>query len=267
MPALIAKKDNFVLASSSREAFGFKFTEGGAHISRTMMLAELGALLDSVPLGSPAAAYQAAVLEQNVLAKSTVSTRQKTLRHLKELYGLDDSIPAFSVLRTLDAIDPSSRPLLAIQVAWSRDPLLRATTSVIENAHEGESVDASMMADAIDQAFAGRYSTLNRAKIARNVASSWSQSGHLSMGARKKRRHVHPQAVAATMAFLFGAVAGYLGAAVFDSPWTRLLDLDAQRARSAARAAHQSGLLDLRMSGEIIELSFPSLRIARSALS
>lgn len=267
MPVLISKKSNFTRESPSLEAFGFKFTEGGAHISRTMMLAELGTLLDSVPLGSPAAAYQAAVLEHNLLAKSTVSTRRKTLRHLRELYGLDDSVPAFSLLRTLDVVDPSSRPLLAIQVAWSRDPLLRATTSVIENAHEGESVDAAMLADAIDQIFAGRYSTLNRAKIARNAASSWSQSGHLSMGARKKRRHVRPQSVAATMAFLFGSVAGYQGAAVFDSPWTRLLDLDEQQARSAARAAHQSGLLDLRMSGEIIELSFPFLGITRSALS
>jgi hypothetical protein len=259
MPALVEKKDSFARGSPSLETFGFKFTEGGAHISRTIMLAELGTLLDAVPRGSPAAAYQSAILDDNVLSKSTVSTRQKTLRHLRELYGLDESIPAFAVLRMLDDIDPSSRALLAIQTAWSRDPLLRATTSVIESAHEGEPVDAAMLADAIDQTYSDRYSILNRAKIARNAASSWSQSGHLSMGAKKKRRFVRPAAAAATMAFFFGSAAGYQGTTAFESPWTRLLDLDEQQARSAARAAHQSGLLNLQMSGNIVELTFPTL--------
>ena len=66
-----------------------KFSAGGPHISRTMMLAELGAVLASVPPGSAAADYREAILQRNVLGKTTDSTRQKSLRHLRELYALD----------------------------------------------------------------------------------------------------------------------------------------------------------------------------------
>ena len=71
------------------EKMGVKFTPGGAHISRTMMLAELETLLACVPEGAPAEAYFEAVISRNVLSKTTDSTRQKTLRHLRELYGLE----------------------------------------------------------------------------------------------------------------------------------------------------------------------------------
>ena len=78
------------------EKLGIKFTPGGAHISRTMMLGELGALLVGAPSCSPAKDYREAVVERNVLGKTTDSTRQKSLRHLKELYGLEERIPVFA---------------------------------------------------------------------------------------------------------------------------------------------------------------------------
>ena len=83
----------FPAASPALETFGLKFSSGGAHISRTMMLAELGALMAVVPQGSRAADYRDAILQQNVLGKTTDSTRQKSLRHLRELYALDEGYP------------------------------------------------------------------------------------------------------------------------------------------------------------------------------
>ena len=62
-----------------------KFSSGGAHISRTMMLAELSAVLANVPQGSSAADYREAILERNVLSKTTDSTRRESLRRLREL--------------------------------------------------------------------------------------------------------------------------------------------------------------------------------------
>jgi len=79
----------FPPASVPLEAFGFKFSSGGAHISRTMMLAELRAVLENGPWGSSAIAYRQAILERNILGKTTDSTRQKSLRHLRELYAVD----------------------------------------------------------------------------------------------------------------------------------------------------------------------------------
>ena len=74
---------------------GCKLTSGGAHISRTMMLSELGAVLTNVPQGSGPHDYHKAILQKNVLGKTTDSTRQKSLRHLRELYSLDEATPIF----------------------------------------------------------------------------------------------------------------------------------------------------------------------------
>ena len=55
---------SFPPASPGLEAFGLKFSSGGAHISRTIMLAELGAVLANVPPGSAAADYREAILDR-----------------------------------------------------------------------------------------------------------------------------------------------------------------------------------------------------------
>jgi hypothetical protein len=249
----------FPAVSPALEKFGLKFSSGGAHISRTMMLSELGAVLASVPQGSGAADYREAILRRNVLGKTTDSTRQKSLRHLRELYALDEATPIYGVLRRLHATDPASLPYLAVQVAWSRDPLLRATTQAIMDAAEGERVEVASLARALEVAFPNQYSELNRSKIARNAASSWTQSGHLAGRVKKIRQRIKPTIVAVTMAFFLGDIAGYHGAAVFSNPWCRLLDLNSDRAKAMGFDAHRAGLLNLRAVGEVIELSFPLL--------
>src|SRR4051812_5422047 len=80
-----------VVPAKATESFGFKFSPGGSHISRTMMLSELVAVLADVPQGSSAAEYREAIIQRNVLSKTTDSTRQKSLRHLRELYALDEA--------------------------------------------------------------------------------------------------------------------------------------------------------------------------------
>jgi hypothetical protein len=249
----------FPAASPDLERFGFKFSSGGAHISRTMMLAELTAVLGNVPNGSSTIDYREAILERNVLGKTTDSTRQKSLRHLRELYGLDETAPIFGLLRRIHAMDAASLPLLAVQVAWTRDPLFRATTPPVMDTSVGEQVETASLAQALEAAFPNQYSELNRNKIARNAASSWTQSGHLAGRAKKTRQRIKPTAVAMAMALLLGNIAGYHGAAVFSNPWCRLLDLNPDRAKAMGIEAHRAGLLTLRAVGEVVELSFPLL--------
>jgi hypothetical protein len=249
----------FPAATRALETFGLKFSSGGAHISRTMMMQELGAVFANVPQGSGTADYREAILQQNILGKNTDTTRHKTLRHLRELYALDEATPIFGLLRNLYAVDAASLPLLAVQVAWARDPLLRATTPPVVDASEGRQVGTASLAQALEAAFPHQYSELNRNKIARNAASSWTQSGHLAGHAKKTRQRVKPTTVAVTMAFFLGEMAGYHGAAVFSNPWDRLLDLGPDRAKAMGFEAHRAGLLNLRAVGEVVELSFPLL--------
>jgi hypothetical protein len=258
MPTLASFATHTFPAQSPRlEALGFKFSSGGAHISRTIMLAELHSVLEHIPIGSQAEDYRNAIGQQNILGKTTDSTRQKSIRHLRELYAIDEAVPVFGLLRALYAIDPSSLPILAIQVAWARDPLLRATTQPVLDAAPGEPVETASLARALEDAFPRQYSELNRDKIGRNAASSWTQSGHLIGRAGKTRQHVQPTVVALTLALFLGKACGFEGAAVFSNPWCQLLDLSADRARAMGGDAHRLGLINLRALGDVIELSFP----------
>lgn len=223
------------------------------------MLTELEAVLADVPIGSGAADYQEAILQRNVLDKATDSTRKESLRRLRELYALDEAKPIFRLLRKLLAVDEASLPLLAMQVAWARDPLFRATTQPVMDASVGERIETDSLAQAFEAAFPNQYSELSRNQTARHAASSWTQSGHLAGRVKKTRQRIKPTAVAVTMALFLGDIAGYHGAAVFSNPWCALLDLSADRARAMGQEAHRAGLLNLRAVGEVVELSSPLL--------
>jgi hypothetical protein len=254
-----SERFGFPLASTALVQFGYKFTAGGAHISRTLMLKELVSVLDAIPFGTANSVYRDAVLQRNILGKATDSTRHKSLRHLRELYGLEESTPLFCLLRRLHGIDATSLPLLAVQVAWARDPLLRATTLPVLETSDGERVETGFLADALEMTYPNQYSLLNRNKIARNASSSWTQSGHLTGRSVKIRQLIKPTAVSVAMALFLGDTAGYHGAEVFSNPWCRLLDLSFERAKAFGFEAHRAGLLNLRAVGEIVELSFPLL--------
>ena len=88
------------------------------------MFAELGATLAAVTEGGSREDYAAAIIDGNCLGKATAATRRLTNQRLGELYGLDRGIPLFRVLRRLWSADPVGRPLLALQCAIARDPLL-----------------------------------------------------------------------------------------------------------------------------------------------
>lgn len=221
------------------------------------MLAELGTVLAHVPQGSSVADYREAILQRNVLGKTTDSTRKESLRRLRELYALDEATPIFALLRKLHAIDVSSLPLLALQVAWARDPLLRATTPALLDVSEGERVETGSLAQAVEDAFPDQYSEKSRNQTARHAASTWTQSGHLAGRVKKTRQRAKPTVSAVALAFILGDVAGYHGAAVFANPWCRLLDLNPDRARALGFESHRAGLIDQRAVGEVVELSFP----------
>src|SRR3989304_9303861 len=117
--------------SQRAEKIGFRFGAKGTHTSRTMMFAELSAALAAVAEGGSREDYAAAIIEGNCLGKATTATRRLTNQRLGELYGLDRALPLFRVLRRLWSADAAGRPLLALQCAIARDPLLAATVSPV----------------------------------------------------------------------------------------------------------------------------------------
>lgn len=239
------------------ENFGFKLTEGGAHISRTMMLKEITRLLASGPAEASIDDYSRAVIEKNALGKATETTRQKTFRHLREIYALSSSVPMFSLYRELLKFDPHAAPLLSFLIAWARDPLLRGTTPAILRATFGDRVTGDDLQQALSEAYPHQYSVNNIGKIARNAASSWTQSGHLTGRTKKIRSRVEPRPTAVTFALILGHVGGIAGAQLFSSIWCRLLDLNPSEARSLAEQAHRQELITLRAVGPVVEITSP----------
>jgi hypothetical protein len=67
-----------------RREFGFKAGASGAHLARTMMLADLTALLAAAPKTAKREEFNRLIVEDNVLGKRTTSNRWLTARHLTE---------------------------------------------------------------------------------------------------------------------------------------------------------------------------------------
>src|SRR4051794_40701405 len=72
-------------------AFGLRPAGGGAHQSKTMMFAELDALLRAD--STHASELIAAAIGCNALGKATRSTRELTFRQMAALYGLRGQPP------------------------------------------------------------------------------------------------------------------------------------------------------------------------------
>ena len=229
---------------------------GGAHTSRTIMLKELTALLAATRASASRADYAAAILDQNVLAKKSTSTREKTLRYLRELYVLDPDAILFRALRDLWEVDPSAQPLLAFLCALARDPLLRSTVELVVDLAPGAHIDAGTLAAAVLARYPGAYSAAVADKIGRNTASSWTQAGIVSGRYDKVRVQPDCRPAAVAYALMVGHLSDARGMGLFRTPWARCLDRSEHELLAQASVASQRGWIDLRRVGEVVEISF-----------
>ena len=241
-------------ARAKAEAAGFRLGAKGTHTSRTLMLADLEAVLAAASAAAARADYAAAIIEANCLSKPTAATRRLSCQRLRELYGLDPKLPLFRILRRLWFIDPASRPLLALLSALARDPLLAATALAVVPLPVGAEFQRAPMKAALQDAVGERLNEAVLEKTCRNVASSWTQSGHLEGRIFKKRRRVPASVATAAFAFWLARAASCRGSGVFSSAWLQLIDCSPSEARGLALDAKRLGLIDLRMAGDVVEL-------------
>ena len=199
-------------AKSQLSRFGFRPGAGGAHTARTIMLAELTALLASVP-GPEAgrAEYARAIVDENCLGKRSGKTRSLSLKHLVELYSLDPGELVFRALLYYWERDPEGRPLLALLCAVTRDSLLRESAAKILKNPEGALFTTADMEAFLEHKHPGRFSAATLTSTAQNLNASWVKSGHLRGVMRKLR--VRPKATAGAAAGAAAAVGAAAGAA------------------------------------------------------
>jgi hypothetical protein len=235
------------------EALGFRFAAGGVHLSKTMMLAELTAILDTLPNGDSTAVEQAVVVE-NLLGKPTGTARRLTLSRLNTLYGILTPRPIQTVALRLWPRGPAGRPLLALLCALAREPLLRQSAGPILGAPPGASVRWPDLAAAIGRKYPDRYSPKMLKSLAQNCISSWTQSGHLRGRVNKHRRLTEPSAEAAAFAGLLGTLAGFGGPTLLQSPWMRVLDRRESDLLSLLRRAEAAGLARVKVGGGVVQI-------------
>lgn len=242
------------------EKFGFAFPKGSPHVSRTVMSEELGLLLEYV--SDPDAMrvdYVRAIVADNCLGKKTEKNRQISKRYLVELYALDPALLLFRALRFFWKRDVSGRPLLSILCSYARDTMLRASAKYILPLAEGSSVTRTSMEAFLDGLDPGRYSPGKLASNAKNLNSTWTQSGHLRGRANKVRSRAVPTPGSVSYALLLGYLCGFRGHSLFTNEYAKLLDCSYDEAAQLAVSASRKGWIVFKRVGDVVEVNFPNL--------
>lgn len=238
---------------------GFRIGDKGTHSSRTLMLVELQAVLAATPDNADRTAYAAAIIGGNCLGKPTTSTRRLSNQRLGELYALDPFSAVFRVLRRLWNVDADARPLLAMLAALARDPLFMASAPPILSLPIGSELQRASVRDALRAVVGERMNNAVLNKVVRNVASSWTQTGHLQGRTFKIRRRVQAQPTSLAFALYLGHVAGCRGEELLTSGWVAALDCTVSSARALALEAKRVGLIDFRSAEDVIEFGLERL--------
>ena len=108
----------------------------------------------------------------------------------------------------------------------------------------GARLESEDFADAVQGAFPDRFSPGVRDRIGRNLASTWTQSGHLvaaSKAAPKTRARLTLTPVAATYALYLAHLDGNAGPMLFEGVWADILDADARTMQGLAEDCRSRG--------------------------
>ena len=243
----------------SAEFFGLRIDPTGTHLSSTLKLEELRALLARRSATAALGDYRDAVVEQNILGKPTASARRITFDRLRELYALDPGLRVFRALDDLWDADVRAQPMIALLCSTARDPILRAMTPYVLRLPIGETVAAHKLAEEAEHCFPGKFIESSRKRLVRNVLSTWEKAGLLS-GRRPKKR-AKPQAgpISLAYALLLGDICGKRGHALFTTQWASMLDAPTYELKEWAVVASRQGWIEYRASGDVVEVSFRHL--------
>ena len=246
-------------AAERREALGFRDGISGGLMSRTLMHDEMALLLAQTPADAKTDELLTAIIEKNVLGKPTLSSRKKSLSHLRELYGLDPSRPLFRVFRRLATLDPQSLPVLALICVYCRDPQLRASFTLIRALKVGEHLVRERMETVMESAFPGRFSAAVKRSLAQNVNACWTAAGHLEGRSKKVRTLPRPRAVTAAYAMLAGYLSGLRGQRLLYSEYGDLVCCEPALIPGQLSLASSRGLLGFKHAGGVVEFDFSPL--------
>lgn len=244
---------------------GFKFGKSGAHSARSLMYTELKTLLDGRPAQATRHDYQQDIELYNVLHKSSDNARKLTFRHLVDLYGISPEIPLFHVFRQLWERNEEAQPLLALQLALARDPLLRQTLGLIGATPLGQVLEREQVEHILSTPEPERFSPASLRSFAQNINGSWTQAGFLQGKYKKVRTSPVVTYVNAAFALFLSHCEGRAGQGLFQTPWFQLLSLESAQGYELAYMASLHGVISYKQASGIVEVRFPLWPIETSS--
>ncbi|BEJ50185.1 hypothetical protein Ri1_27840 [Aeromonas dhakensis] len=240
---------------------GFKFGKNGAHAARSMMIQELTQLLMSQSEQASLDDYRDTIVDANLLHKSSENARKLTFRHLVDLYGLSPKVPLFKVFRQLWELSEDAQPLLALQLAVARDPLLRGSAEVILPLEPGELLSRETMEAHLAKDDPDRFSPASLKSFSQNLNGTWTQAGYLSGKAKKYRSDPNVTYVNLVFALVLAHYHGLSGTRLFNSFWCKLLAKNHANLFDLAHRATLRGLIQFKQASEVVEVSFAPLKL------
>jgi hypothetical protein len=238
---------------------GFSLNPTGGHMARSMMLEELNLLAGHAPLEATLEDFRKAVLEENVLGKSTYSSRAKSLRHLTQLYGLDREMALFAALRYLGRAEPSALPLVALVCAFCRDPQLRQSFALVDRLPPGTCYSRLEMESHLEKCFPERFSVKMKKSLAQNVSTTWTVTGHLKGRVAKVRATPAAHPAATVYAMFAGYLFGLRGTTLVQSVFGRLVAPEPTGLLQHLAQGSARGWLRFRHAGGVMETDFTPL--------
>ena len=224
---------------------------------RTIMSDELQKLFACKPDTSASISdYYEAVVIDNCLLKSSMSSRKLTFSYLKNMYALDIEKPVFRVFRRLWTADKTINGLLCLQYACFVDSVLKESVSYFLSKQINSLLTTEDTYNWVIQNYPGRFSITSATTIAKDLNSSWYQ-GHFFKGTHPRIR-IKPIIAKENVVFaLFLAyLAGYRGMLLLDNEFTTFLELPPNEILTFAESAAKCGLLTLRHLGDVLEVQF-----------
>ena len=242
---------------ASLAKLGFYFGTSGAHAGRALMLEDLDVLIEHAPKDASNAWFSKAILEDNLLAKSSVNNRDHANRRMRQLYALDSNVCLYRVFRDLYVADKASRPMLAALMAMARDALFRKSAEIVVSAPLATSISAQDFLKPLDVVCAGRMGNETLRHACGNVFNSWTQAGFLSDHSPRLRIRPPVGWAAVAFALFLGWLHGDSGRLLFDTTWAKVLDRDVPELLRLATAASRQGHVELLNAGGVVEVRFP----------
>jgi hypothetical protein len=240
-------------------SFGFSSASGGGHSARSMMFYEMRTLVQTMPIDVTKDDFTKAIVDENVLEKPTQGSREKSLRHLTELYGLDTSKALFRIFWTLGHADLDSLPQLCLVCAYTRDAQLRQSFELIRALRPGEALERASMEQHLESGFPGRFSPATKKSMAQNVNTTWTFGGLLAGKTRKTRQDPQPRPISAAYAMFAGYLKGLRGEQLLESAYAALVASNRSQQLTALSLASAKGLLSIKIAAGIVEFDFSCL--------